>query len=247
MNQPNNASEPTTGQQVAQPGSSQPSYAQTGYEQSAHQPSQSQFGYDQAANQPPYQQSGYQPSYQQGPYPGPGQQYGSIAQAQQYPSPAYGYRYPAAAAKRPGIATATGVIGIIMGVGSFGYAAAALIGAAIASDDPDKSVPGGLLVVLWIVGICAVAASVMIFVGAIQILNGSNTFVLRIGSALALIAIWTLAIYGLTGPSGSAPVVTIIVGAILGSIFPVLVLLFSLSSVVTRWVRDSRARHQVTS
>lgn len=238
MSQPSDLSQPNSGQQ---PTSSQPITGQQSTQSTYQYAQNPQSGYQPA----PETQSGYQ---QFGYGPDAAAQYGQPGPPQPYPMPAYGYQYPTPGPKRPGIATATGVIGIVLGVGSFGYAAAALIGAAAVSDASDSSNPAGLQTVLWIVGICAVAASVMIFVGAIQILNGSNTFVLRIGSALALIAIWTLAVYALTEISSSnGPVVTIMVGAILASIFPVLILLFSLSSVVSRWVNESRARNRANA
>ncbi|MEO9200553.1 MAG: hypothetical protein ABI206_17535, partial [Antricoccus sp.] len=182
MSQPSDLSQPNSGQQ---PAFSQPITGQQSTQPTYQYPQNPQSGYQQA----PERQNGYQ-QFAYG--PDVAAQYGQAGAPQPYPMPAYGYQYPTPGPKRPGIATATGVIGIVLGVGSFSYAAAALFVAAGLSDSRDSSNSNGLLVVLWIVGICAVAASVSIFVGAIQILNGSNTSVLRIGSALAFIAIWTL-------------------------------------------------------
>ncbi|PRZ31694.1 hypothetical protein CLV47_12730 [Antricoccus suffuscus] len=185
-----------------------------------------------------YQQGGYQQGgYQQGGYP--------AAPYQGAPAPAYGYQYPGGYGpvgprppQRPGVATGAGVCGIVLGVGSFGYAAALLIGAAAASDSGADNTKG-FLAIAWICGILGVIASVSLFVGAIQMLSGNNGIVLRLGAVAAIIAIWVLAIWALSVQTGAGTVIT--VSAVVGSIMPAVVLGLSLSSSVSKWMLAKKA------
>jgi hypothetical protein len=123
----------------------------------------------------------------------------------------------------------------------FPYAAATLIGAAGLSDNPTEY-GRGLVPILWIVGITAIVASVTLFVGAIQLLSGSNVMVVRIGAVLAIVAIWTLTIWAFTQfneiDSGRAVIITT---AALLTILPSVVLGLSLSSSISTWFSKKKA------
>lgn len=155
--------------------------------------------------------------------------------------PGYGYPVAPRPPKRPGNATAAGVVGIVFGVLLFPYAAALLIAASTLSDRRDPSLPGNAETVFWISGILAVLAAVVTFVGSIQMLSGSNAVIERIGGVLGIAAIWVLAIWGLTqipGDNGSTVIVT---GACVASVFPALVLGLSMSPSIGKWFAKKRA------
>lgn len=235
--------DPTSGQYPAQPPTSGQYSAQP--PASGQYPAQSQGDYQQSGyQQAGYQQGGYSPAGypQQGGYPG-------APAAAPYqggmPAPAYGYQYPAGYGvggprppARPGVATGAGVCGIVLGVGSFGYAATLLIGAAAASDSGADNTHG-FLAIAWICGILGVIAAVALFVGAIQMLSGSNAIVLRVGAALAIVAIWVLAIWALSEQSGAGTVIS--VSAIVGTIMPAVVLGLGLSPSISRWMSAKKA------
>ncbi len=212
---------------------------------SPQDPNGGQYSAPPNSGQYPAQQPG---GYGQGGYP---LQYGYQADHAtiQYqggvPAPAYGYQYPAGygpagprSPQRPGLATGAGVCGIVLGVGSFGYAAALLIGAAAASDSGADNTRG-FLAIAWICGILGVLASVSLFVGAIQMLSGNNAMILRLGAVVAIVAIWILAIWALTAQTGAGTVIT--VSAVVGSITPAVVLGLSLSSSISKWMMAKKA------
>lgn len=205
-----------------------------------------------AYQQPPMQNPGYgAPAYGPPPQSYPPQGYPAQGYpAQGYPAPGfpaqgfpgYGYGYgPPRTPKRPGIATGTGVTGIILGIQMFPYAAATLIGAAGMSDNPTEY-GRGLVPILWIVGVVAVVAAVTLFVGAIQLLSGSNVVVVRLGALLAVAAIWILTVWALLEfteiDQGQATIVTI---AVLLTILPSTVLGLSLSPTISAWFSKKRA------
>ena len=82
-------------------------------------------------------------------------------------------------------------------------------------------------------------AAVATFVGSIQLLSGSNAMVLRIGAALAIIAIWILAIWALSTVDAGSTVV--VVSAIVGCIEPAVVLGLSLSPSISQWFAKKKA------
>ena len=217
--------QPNSGQYPAQPNSGQ----------YPAQPNSGQY--------PAQPNSGQYPAQQPGGYQG-----APAAPYQGAPAPAYGYQYPGGYGapgfggprppQRPGVATGAGVCGIVLGVGSFGYAAALLIGAAAASDSGADNTQG-FLAIAWICGILGVLASVALFVGAIQMLSGNNAIVLRLGAVAAIIAIWVLAIWALSVQTGVGTVIT--VSAIVGSIMPAVVLGLSLSSSISKWMMAKKA------
>lgn len=209
----------TGAQQYGQP----QQYGQSGYDRGAQQYAQS--GYD-LGGQPQQQQYGQQPQYGQPQYGQPG-----------YPqAPAYGYG-PQSTDKRPSIATATGVVGIVVGVLTTLIAMLALIGVAV-SNDLGRS--GGAQAEGWIVSIIVLAGGIMLLVGGIQLLSGSSTLIVKIGAGLCILGALVNMIWGFSEGGGVAAATLVVVTIVL-IIFPGLVLGLSLNGQITRWVAQKKA------
>ncbi len=167
----------------------QPQYGQPQY-------GQEQYGQQQYAQPAPYgDQYGQQPAYgQQAGYP---QQYGQ----------AYGqYGQSVAPAKPPHVITAA-VLGFIFGAFGVLVSLAAIIGGAVASgagDSVDDEIPGfgavagavgGVLIVL---GVIALAWTVVMIWGSVWALSGRSRVMLLVGGSIAL----ALTLIGFLGSLG---------------------------------------------
>lgn len=180
--------EPPAGQPQQDPQQyGQPPYAdqQYGQPQYGQQP---QYG-DQQYGQQPYglpQQYGQQQAYGQPGYP---QQYGQ----EQYGQP-YG-QYGAAVPARPGGVTTAAVFGFVFGaLGVLATLALIVVGAIAggASSSADEAIPGlgeftgaigGVLIVL---GLLALAWTVVLIWGSIRALSGRSRVLLLVGGSIAL-------------------------------------------------------------
>jgi hypothetical protein len=239
MTDPNNYGPPTGGQ-PAQP------YGQQ-YPQSGQQPAQPQYGqqYPQSgthAAQPQYPQSGQQPAQPQygGQQP---QQYGQQQYGQQYGQPQYG-GYPSApgyggmsSPKRPGVATGAAVLAIVISV-IFGLLyAIALIALAGATEAGITGGAGSNVALGWVTVLLGLVGSVLMFVGAIQLLSGTNILNIKIGAILLAASFLVSLINTLIAGGGSTGIVTVIIFLIA----PGLVLGLSLSPEIAKWSSRKKA------
>lgn len=234
MTDPNNYG-PPSGQQPAQPSGQQ-------YPQSGQQPAQPQYGEQ-------YPQSGQQYAQPQQQYGQPQQQYGQPQQQygqpqQQYGQPAYGGGFPSApgyggptAPKRPGVATGAAVLALVLSV-IFGLIFAfALIALTSATEAGFTGGADGSLALGWASVIFGLIGSVIMFVGAIQLLSGTNVLMIKIGAALLVLSFLLSLINNLIAGGGSTGVVTVVILLIA----PGLVLGLSMSPEIAKWSAKKKA------
>ena len=242
---------PSTGPQSTPPGYGQQDYGQQqstppGYGQQDYgqrQGAQQDYGQRQGA-QPGYgqqdygQRQGAQQDYgQQGAQPNYGYQGQPAYPAQSYPAgyPQPGYGAPSV--KRPGAATGAAIVAIVLGV-LFGlFAAIVLIGVAAGSE---LGAGGGVLAFGWIATLLLLAGSIIMFVGGIQLLGGSNIMTLKIGAGVTALAVVVWLIWALV-TSGGTNIGTAIVLAIIGLIGPGLVIGLAMGAPVTQWMEKKKA------
>lgn len=236
---------PTTGaHNVPQGYGSDPSQAYGYDQQQGQQPAYGQqHGYGQ---QPPYgQQQGYgqQPAYGQPPAYGQQQGYGQQGYGQQgYPGqpvyPAgYQYGYGASGPQRPGMAIAGAIVAIVLGVIYGLWGALVLIFSAAVSD---SGLSGGDVAFAWISSILLLAGAIIMFVGGIQLLSGSNSSTVKIGAIVTSLGLVINLIRSLVVTDGYA-VGTTIVGTIIGLIGPGIVFGLASAGAVTQWLEHKKA------
>ncbi|PRZ31695.1 hypothetical protein CLV47_12731 [Antricoccus suffuscus] len=224
------------GQDQTQAYGQQPAYGQPDYGQpQGQQPAygQQDYGQPQAYGQPGYGQSqGQQPAYGQ-------QGYGQ----QGYPGqPVYpvgyqpGYGGPSGP-QRPGVATGAAIVAIVLGVIYGLWGAIFLIGSAAVSD---SGLSGGDVAFAWISSILLLAGAIIMFVGGIQLLSGSNGMTIKLGAAVTALAVVVFLIWSLISSNGNG-IGTVIVVTIIGLIGPALVFSLSSGGAVTQWLQHKKA------
>ncbi|WP_194291447.1 DUF4064 domain-containing protein [Cumulibacter manganitolerans] len=236
------AQAPTTGshQAYGQPqgyeqpqGYGRPAYGQQGYPQQGY----GQQGYGQQG----YGQQGYgQPQY--GAQQGYGQQqYGGFPAAPQ----AYGQ---ATSGQRPGTATTAGVLGFIFGsfgILGYGWILIALTGATESGGqgmfgDAQSGIASAFLWI-WVLG--GLAAAVLVFIGAIQLMGGKTNKPIVISAIVYIAAQLCFLIAMLVGTGGQVPIGTMIVSFVVSCLFAGLVLFLAKSKDVEKWLaRKTAAR-----
>lgn len=197
------------------------------------------YGQQQAQGQPDYGQQQAQGQQAYGQQPGYGQQaYGQ----QGYPGqPAYpaGYQpgYGASGPGRPGVATGAAIVAIVLGVIYGLWGALFLIGSAAVSD---SGLSGGDVAFAWISSILLLGGAIIMFVGGIQLLGGSNGMTIKLGAAVTALAVIVFLIWSLISGDGNG-IGTVIVVTIIGLIGPALVFSLSAGSAVTQWLQQKKA------
>lgn len=228
--------QPTSGQVPAQPGHGQP------FDQTQQYGQAPQYG----GQAPQYGQGQqYGQSQQYGQQPGYGQQYGA-PQYGGYPAAPQAYGQGAPSGRRPGTATAAAVLGFIFGtIGFFAsaYTLVALTGGAesgvfgFGSGDQDFAI-----VLLFLSTGLIVVASVLVFIGAVQLIGGKTnklvvlaTLIYIVGQLLSIVAFLILG----SGDGVATVIVTFIVSLLLAGVL----LFLAKNSDVDKWLaRKSAAR-----
>lgn len=222
--------------------------------------SQPQYGQPQYG-QPQYGQPQYGAPQYGAPQYGAGQgyaepQYGAPQYAAgQYGAPQYGGGYPAApqaygqagpSGRRPGSATAAAVLGFIFGTIGFFTAAYMLVALTGAAE-------GGLfgfldgentfaLVLVFISTILWLVASVLVFVGAVQLIGGKSSKGVVIATIMYIVA-QLIALIAVLIVGGGDGIATLIVSFIISILIAGVLLFLAKSSDVEKWIaRKSAAR-----
>ncbi|GAB3302173.1 hypothetical protein [Epidermidibacterium keratini] len=238
-----NSYQPNTGSQSSYPQSGSQSYPQSG-----SQPAQSGYGDQYGTQQYGTQQYGQQGYGQQG-Y---GQQYGQQGYGQQgYGQQGYGQGMPQYAGgfggqqtmSRPGMATAAGVIGIIFGALGFFSSAYLLVVLTAGSESGAFGISGdgdAFLVMSFIAAVGWVVSSVLVFVGAIQILSGKNNKLIVISCIIYIVAqiVWLVGILTISEGEGIA---TVLVALIISLLLAGMLAFFAKNGDVENWLARKRA------
>lgn len=177
--------------------------------------------------------------------------------APQYGAPQYGGApqpgYPAApqaygsapwSNQRPGSGTAAGVLGIIFTVFGFfsgAMSVIALTGAAEMSAFAVLGVDGFPLVLLVIASIALLAASVVGFLGAIQLLSGKSNQMLLLGTYIFIGSRVLSLIAGLMVTDGEGAGQQM-VSALIGIVLAVVLVVLARGADVTRWLEQKKAQ-----
>lgn len=236
---PSTGSQPTTG---GQPSYDAQQYGQQGYGD--------QQGYGQqygGAPQQGYGQQGYGQQYGGAPQQYGGQQgYGQQGYGQQYgggfPAAPQAYGH-APSGKRPGTATTAGVLGFIFGTFGFFGSAYTLIGLTAGTEagafGVSSGVEGFTLVLLFLSSIAILVASVMVFIGAVQLMSGkTNKWIVL--AAIIYIAgqlIGVIALFTVTTDGVATTIVLFFVAILLAG----LLIFLAKSSDVTKWLARKQA------
>lgn len=230
--QPTSGQQPAAGQYDAQ---GQGGYGQPQYGGQSQYGGQPQYG-----QQPQY---GGQPGYGQQPQYGGQPGYGQ-PQPGGYPPAPQGYGQAAPSGARPGTATAAAILGFIFGTIGFIISAYALVLLTGASDAGIFGMAGGgagfALVLIFISTIAIVVASVLVFIGAVQLISGKTNKWVLLATIIYLAGQFIGMIATLIG-SGGEGVATVIVTFIVSSLMAGVLLFLAKNSDVERWLARKNA------
>lgn len=200
---------------------------------------------------PQYGQHGDQQQYgapQYGGHPQGGQQYGAPQYGGQqgggYPVAPQAYGNAPWSDRRPGSATAAGVMGIIFtALGFLGAAVSVVVltGAAEASLFAQAGIDGFPLVLTIISAVALLVASVIGFIGAIQLLSGKSNKLLLLGTYIYL-GSQLLSLIANLMFTGGDDVATTIVSSLIGVVLGVVLIVLARSSDVQQWLARKNAQ-----
>ncbi|WP_134322480.1 proline-rich domain-containing protein [Cumulibacter soli] len=185
--------------------------------------------------------------------PNPSQSGGDAAGVPQYGAPQYGGApmpgYPAApppvggqwGVQRPGTATAAGVLGIIFTtVGFFAGAFNVIVLTGAAESDLFAVVDGFPMVLYMIAAIGMLVASVMGFIGAIQLLSGKTNQMLILATVI-YVASRVLAVIGDLVFYNGNRAAEMLVSALVGIVLAIVLIFLARGSDVQQWLERKKA------
>lgn len=202
--------------------------------------------------------TGNQPAYgqQYDAQQGYGQQYGAPQQqgyGQQYGAPQQGYGgFPAApqafggapSGQRPGTATTAGVLGFIFGTFGFFVSAYTLIGLTGAAEGGlfgSTSTQGGFTIVLLFISTIAIlVASILVFIGAVQIMSGkTNKWIVL--AAIVYIGGQLIGLIAVLVGGGTDGIATLMVAFLVSMLLAGLLIFLAKGQDVEKWLARKNA------
>lgn len=200
-------------------------YPQQGYPQQGYP--QQGYGQQQGYPQQGYPQQGYGQQ-------GPGGYQGAPAYAAQ---PGFGGGKPS----RPGTATTAGVLGFIFGTIGFLWSAWLLVVLTGATESGVfGSTDGFPLVLLFLATIATLVASVLVFIGAVQLMSGKTNKLMLLSCFIFIGGQLLYLLASLIGSSGDG-IATLIVGFLISILLAVLLIFLANNGDVVKWLERMKA------